>query len=79
MNRIINTQMSRRKFLRRAAELGLAAGAVGLGVGAILERIPRSPWDPKAFPRRVARPWRSCVRPATQGTWSRPSWRVCAW
>src|SRR4029077_15060757 len=50
MNRIINTQMNRRKFLRRAAELGLAAGAVGLGIGAILERIPRSPWDPKAFP-----------------------------
>ena len=50
MNRIFHRQMSRRRFLMRATQLGLAVGAAGLGVGAILERIPRSPWDPKAFP-----------------------------
>jgi uncharacterized protein (DUF362 family) len=50
MNRLFHRQMSRRRFLLRAAELGLATGAVGLGIGAILERIPRSPWDIKVFP-----------------------------
>src|SRR6266480_2568783 len=50
MSRIFSREMSRRKFLLRAAELGLGVGAAGLGIGAILERIPRSPWDPKAFP-----------------------------
>jgi uncharacterized protein (DUF362 family) len=50
MHHVLNRRMSRRRFLLRAAEVGLAAGALGLGVGAVLERIPRSPWDPKAFP-----------------------------
>jgi uncharacterized protein (DUF362 family) len=48
--RLFGRPMTRRRFLIRAAELGLATGAVGLGVGAILERIPRSPWDPRVFP-----------------------------
>lgn len=50
MNHLFGRRMSRRRFLIRAAELGLATGAVGLGIGAYLERQPRSPWDPKAFP-----------------------------
>jgi uncharacterized protein (DUF362 family) len=50
MNPIFGRRMSRRRFLIRAAELGLATGAVGLGIGAYLERQPRSPWDPRAFP-----------------------------
>jgi uncharacterized protein (DUF362 family) len=50
MNAFFGRRMSRRRFLIRAAEVGLATGAVGLGIGAYLERQPRSPWDPKAFP-----------------------------
>jgi len=50
MNQLFGRRMTRRRFLIRAAEVGLATGAVGLGIGAYLERQPRSPWDPKAFP-----------------------------
>jgi uncharacterized protein (DUF362 family) len=50
VSQFFGRRLSRRRFLIRAAEVGLATGAVGLGVGAYLERQPRSPWDPKAFP-----------------------------
>jgi uncharacterized protein (DUF362 family) len=46
---ILHRRMSRRRFLIRAAEAGLATGAVGLTIGGILAQQKPSPWNHDLF------------------------------
>lgn len=50
MKEHLDRPMSRRRFLIRAAELGLATGAVGIVGAGILAQQKPSPWDVAAFP-----------------------------
>ena len=49
MSDILHRRMSRRRFLIRAAEAGLATGAVGLTIGGILAQQKPSPWNHDLF------------------------------
>lgn len=50
VERFMRTRVSRRKFLLRSAQIGLAAGAAGIGIGGYLAQQRPSPWDAAVFP-----------------------------
>ena len=50
VERHLRRPMSRRRFILRATQIGLAVGAAGIGVGGYLVQQRASPWDPSVFP-----------------------------
>jgi len=50
IERHLRRPLTRRRFLLRATQVGLAVGAAGIGIGGYLVQQRASPWDASVFP-----------------------------
>jgi uncharacterized protein (DUF362 family) len=50
IERHLRRPLTRRRFLLRATQVGLAVGAAGIGIGGYLAQQRASPWDASVFP-----------------------------
>lgn len=50
VERRLRQPLTRRRFLLRATQVGLAVGAAGVGIGGYLAQQRASPWDASVFP-----------------------------
>lgn len=50
VERHLRRRLTRRRFLLRATQAGLALGAAGIGIGGYLAQQRASPWDASVFP-----------------------------